>query len=125
LYIWGNGTLSLEGRGGGAGELLRGKYTKRISSSSTDREGVEEVSRGSGRSTRRGGSRRRSSAHVLCADLAAHHELVDVVELVPVLLVGVDVAEERLELGPARDGEVERLGGEEGLLVEEVLVVGV
>ncbi len=33
------------------------------------------------------------------------------------------VAEERLELRPARDTHVERLGGDEGIEVEEVEVV--
>ena len=37
--------------------------------------------------------------------------------------LSVLVLDERLELGAARDGEVERLGGEEGLEVEEVEVV--
>lgn len=43
--------------------------------------------------------------------------LADVVELVPVLVVHHDVAVERLEFGPARDGQVEGLGREERLLI--------
>mmetsp|Transcript_34164 Transcript_34164/g.96254 ORF Transcript_34164/g.96254 Transcript_34164/m.96254 type:complete len:297 (-) Transcript_34164:851-1741(-) len=52
-------------------------------------------------------------------------DLVNVVELVPVLVRGIRVAEEGLELGATRNGQVERLGGEERLEVEEVKVVGI
>lgn len=62
---------------------------------------------------------------VLGANGRAHDELVDVVELVPVVVAAVAVAEEGLELGPARDGDVERLGGRKSIAVEEVKVVGV
>ena len=43
---------------------------------------------------------------VLRADLVADDDLVDVVELVPVVLVRVVVPEQRLELGPARDRQI-------------------
>ena len=61
---------------------------------------------------------------VLGADGPPHDDLAHVVELVPVLLLLVlRVAEERLELRPARYGDVERLSREEVLAVEEVEVV--
>ena len=62
---------------------------------------------------------------VLRPDLVPDDDLVDVVELVPVLLIAVHVAEKRLELRPPRHGDVECLGGEERLLVEQVPVVPV
>mmetsp|Transcript_3491 Transcript_3491/g.11579 ORF Transcript_3491/g.11579 Transcript_3491/m.11579 type:complete len:907 (-) Transcript_3491:778-3498(-) len=60
---------------------------------------------------------------VLCPDRLADDDLVDVVELVPVVVVHLEVAVERLELRAARDGHVERLCGDEGVEVEEVKVV--
>lgn len=39
------------------------------------------------------------------------------------LLLEVDVPDERLKLGASRDGHVERLGGEESLEVKQVEVV--
>mmetsp|Transcript_736 Transcript_736/g.1704 ORF Transcript_736/g.1704 Transcript_736/m.1704 type:complete len:700 (-) Transcript_736:62-2161(-) len=60
---------------------------------------------------------------VLGAQRRADDELVDVVELVPVLVRLVHVPEQRLELRPARDAHVQRLGGEERLLLEQVEVV--
>ncbi|RUP50905.1 hypothetical protein BC936DRAFT_137165 [Jimgerdemannia flammicorona] len=60
---------------------------------------------------------------VLCTDGLANDDLVDVVELVPVLVGCVHVAVERLELGPAGNGHVEGLSGEEGVEVKEVKVV--
>jgi hypothetical protein len=62
---------------------------------------------------------------VLGAHRLADDDLVDVVELVPVVVVRVQVAVQRLELGPARDGHVERLCGEEGAEVKHVVVVRV
>lgn len=62
---------------------------------------------------------------VLGADGGADDELVDVVELVPVLVPRVHVAEQRLKLGPPRDAHVERLGGDEGVDVKQVEVVAV
>jgi len=63
---------------------------------------------------------------VLGADRrVAHHQLVDVVELVPVVVTPVAVAEQRLELGPPRDRDVERLGRRKRVAVEEVEVVRV
>jgi hypothetical protein len=47
--------------------------------------------------------------NVLGAEWLSDDDLVDVVELVPVLVVLVVVAEQRLELGAARDGQVQRL----------------
>ena len=60
---------------------------------------------------------------VLRPDLVPDDDLVDVVELVPVLLVPVHVAEKGLELGTPRHRDVESLRREEGLLIEEVPVV--
>lgn len=62
---------------------------------------------------------------VLCADGGPDDELVDVVELVPVLIARVHVPEQGLELGPAGNAHVERLGGDEGVGVEQVEVVQV
>mmetsp|Transcript_21507 Transcript_21507/g.56147 ORF Transcript_21507/g.56147 Transcript_21507/m.56147 type:complete len:221 (-) Transcript_21507:773-1435(-) len=62
---------------------------------------------------------------VLRADLVADDDLVDVVELVPVVLVRVVVAEQRLELRAARDRQIQRLRREETTTVEEVEVVRV
>ena len=62
---------------------------------------------------------------VLGADGSAHDELVDVVELVPVVVAAVAVAEEGLELGASRNRDVERLGGRKRVAVEEVKVVWV
>eukprot|EP00965_Chrysotila_dentata_P150735 4980259-Pleurochrysis_carterae.AAC.1 len=62
---------------------------------------------------------------VLGADGLADDDLVNVVELVPVVVVAVEVAVERLKLGPAGDGHVEALGRDERVDVEEVEVVGV
>ena len=60
---------------------------------------------------------------ILGPDRLTNDDLVDVVELVPVVVLGQGVLDEGLELGSARDGDVERLGGEEGLHVEQVEVV--
>jgi hypothetical protein len=62
---------------------------------------------------------------VLSANGGPNDELVDVVELVPVLIAGVHVAVQRLELGATRDAHVERLGGDEAVVVEEVEVVAI
>ena len=61
---------------------------------------------------------------VLGTQRLADDDLVNVVELVPVLVL-VEVAVERLELGSAGDGDVERLGGVERLEVKEIKVVRV
>mmetsp|Transcript_8069 Transcript_8069/g.26445 ORF Transcript_8069/g.26445 Transcript_8069/m.26445 type:complete len:203 (-) Transcript_8069:717-1325(-) len=60
---------------------------------------------------------------VLGADLVPDDDLIDVVEFVPIVLVNVRVSEQRLELGPAWDGAVERFGGKEGTLVKQMKVV--
>ena len=52
-----------------------------------------------------------------------HDELVHVVELVPVLVRLVHVSVQRFELGTSRYAHVQRLGGEEALVLEEVEVV--
>ena len=57
---------------------------------------------------------------VLRPDLLPDDDLVDVVELVPILIEGVHVAIKRLKLGTTRDGHVERLRRKERLLVEQV-----
>lgn len=62
---------------------------------------------------------------VLGPDLVTNDDLVDIVELVPVLLVAIHVSEERLELRSTRHRHVESLGREERLLVEQVPVVPV
>lgn len=62
---------------------------------------------------------------VLGADLLPDDDLVDVVELVPVVVKVVGVAEQGLEARATGDGHVERLGREERLGLEQVEVVGV
>ena len=56
---------------------------------------------------------------------ALDDELVNVVELVPVLICLVHPAVQGLEFGSSGDAHVERLGGEKSLLFEEVEVVPV
>eukprot|EP00452_MALV-II_sp_L67-6_P000143 gene143-gene222 len=53
----------------------------------------------------------------------ADDDFVDVVELIPVLVRVEGVAVERLELGPPRDGHVQRLGRVEALQIEQIEVV--
>ena len=65
----------------------------------------------------------RESHLVLGAQRGSDDQLVDVVELVPVLVSLVHVAVEGFKLWPAGDAHVQRLGGEERLLLEEVEVV--
>ena len=60
---------------------------------------------------------------VLSPDLVPHYDLVDVVELVPVLVLLVDVSVQGLELWPSRYCLVEGFCSVEALLVEEVKVV--
>mmetsp|Transcript_79856 Transcript_79856/g.222351 ORF Transcript_79856/g.222351 Transcript_79856/m.222351 type:complete len:337 (+) Transcript_79856:6104-7114(+) len=62
---------------------------------------------------------------VLRAQLLAHDDLVNVVELVPVLVLVVHVAVKGLELGPPRNRHVQGLRRVERLLLEEVEVVTV
>mmetsp|Transcript_22047 Transcript_22047/g.55884 ORF Transcript_22047/g.55884 Transcript_22047/m.55884 type:complete len:233 (+) Transcript_22047:5920-6618(+) len=50
-------------------------------------------------------------------------DLVDVIELVPVVVVRIQVAVERLELGASGNGHVQRLCREERAHVEEIVVV--
>ena len=60
---------------------------------------------------------------VLCAYRGTDDELVDVIELIPVLIARVHVSKEGLKLGPAGNAHVERLGRDEGVGVKEVEVV--
>mmetsp|Transcript_40931 Transcript_40931/g.121364 ORF Transcript_40931/g.121364 Transcript_40931/m.121364 type:complete len:508 (+) Transcript_40931:5381-6904(+) len=60
---------------------------------------------------------------VLGAQLLPDDDLVDVVELVPVLVLVVHVAVQRLELRASGNGHVQSLRGVERLLLEEVEVV--
>ncbi|RNA42797.1 hypothetical protein BpHYR1_029176 [Brachionus plicatilis] len=60
---------------------------------------------------------------VLGADGLANDDLVNVVELVPVLFVGIDVFDERLKFWTARYRDIERLGRKKRLQVEQVEVV--
>ena len=43
-------------------------------------------------------------------------------DLIPIVVVLLEVAVQRLKFGSARDGHVERLCGDEGVNVEEVCV---
>ena len=60
---------------------------------------------------------------VLGPDGLPDDDLVDVVELVPVVFKSSRVFDQRLVLGPSGDGDVQSLGGEKGLEVEQVEVV--
>ena len=60
---------------------------------------------------------------VFSADGRPDDELVDVIELIPVLVSGINVSKERLKLWPSWDAHVERLGSDEGIGVEKVEVV--
>mmetsp|Transcript_39335 Transcript_39335/g.83814 ORF Transcript_39335/g.83814 Transcript_39335/m.83814 type:complete len:530 (-) Transcript_39335:36-1625(-) len=60
---------------------------------------------------------------VLCSELLTNDDLVDVVELVPILILVVHVAVQRLELGASRNGHVQSLRSVERLLLEEVEVI--
>mmetsp|Transcript_3724 Transcript_3724/g.13066 ORF Transcript_3724/g.13066 Transcript_3724/m.13066 type:complete len:226 (+) Transcript_3724:6931-7608(+) len=60
---------------------------------------------------------------VLSPDGLPDDELVDVVELVPVLVPGLHVPEKGLELGPPRHAHVQGLGGDKVVPVEKVEVV--
>ena len=62
----------------------------------------------------------RESDLVLGSDHAPDDDLVDIVELVPILVIGVHVTVQRLKLGSTGKGNVERLGGEERLAVKQV-----
>mmetsp|Transcript_67280 Transcript_67280/g.140138 ORF Transcript_67280/g.140138 Transcript_67280/m.140138 type:complete len:884 (+) Transcript_67280:4960-7611(+) len=62
---------------------------------------------------------------VLGADLLADDNFVDVVELVPVLLVDVVIAVQRLKFRTPRDREVQRFRGIERLEIKEVEVVAI
>jgi len=62
---------------------------------------------------------------VLGPDGVSDDDLVDVVELVPVLVFFNHVLEQRLELGSAWNRHIECLCSVEGLLVKEVVVIGV
>ena len=55
----------------------------------------------------------RESNSVLCTNLLSNDNLVDVVELVPVLIKRIHVTIKGLKLGPPWNGHVQRLGSEE------------
>ena len=55
----------------------------------------------------------RKSDSVLRAHWVSNYDLVDVVEFIPVFILFIRISVERLELGTARDGHVECLGGVE------------
>ena len=88
-----------------------------------DVEGVRSVVNGDVDGAREGVVEVGEGDLVLGADLLPDHDLVDVVELVPVVVVVVRVAVEGLEARSTGDGDVERFGGEEGLGLEEVEVL--
>ena len=60
---------------------------------------------------------------VFCAYWSSDDELVDVIELIPILIAGVHVPEQRLKLGPSGNGHIERLGCDEGVSIEQIEVV--
>ena len=67
----------------------------------------------------------------LCARMMSHsvdppdNELVDVVELIPVLIARVHIAEQGLKLGPAWNAHVEALGCDERRRLKQIKVVAV
>ena len=62
----------------------------------------------------------RESNSVLCTDLLSNDNLVDVVELVPVLIKRIHVMIKGLKLGPPWNGHVQHLGSEEQFFVNKV-----
>jgi len=60
---------------------------------------------------------------VLCSDVLTNDDLVDIIELIPVIISVFDISVQRLKLGSTRDSHVEGLGREEALLVEQVEVI--
>lgn len=60
---------------------------------------------------------------ILSPDRLADDDFRDIVELVPVLILLVDVSVQWLEFRTARDGNVQGLSREEALQVEEIIVV--
>ncbi len=60
---------------------------------------------------------------VFCAYGSSDDELVNVIELIPVLIAGVHVPEQRLKLWPSGNGHIERLGCDEGVSIEQIEVV--
>ena len=62
---------------------------------------------------------------ILGADLLSNDDLVDVVELVPILFVHVVVTIERLKLRPSGYGQIQSLRGVKRLGVEEVKIVAI
>lgn len=62
---------------------------------------------------------------VLCSDWLPYYDLRDVVKLVPVLILLVDIPIQRLELWTSWYSDVQGLGSEEGLEIEQIVVVAV
>jgi hypothetical protein len=60
---------------------------------------------------------------ILCPHRVSNNDLADIIELVPVLVKIAKIPVERLKLRPTWYGNVKRLRGEEGLEVEQVVVV--
>ena len=60
---------------------------------------------------------------VLCTDRLPDNDLVDVVELIPIVINSEGIFDERLEFGASWNGHVESFGREEGFEVEQIEVV--
>ena len=65
----------------------------------------------------------RESDPVLCPDRLPDDDLVDVVELVPIVIQGSRILDQRLVFRTPGNSDVQCLSGEEGLQVEQVEVV--
>jgi hypothetical protein len=55
---------------------------------------------------------------ILCSHRVSHDNLADIIELIPILVEITKVPIKRLELGPARDGDVEGFGSKKRFQVE-------
>ncbi len=60
---------------------------------------------------------------ILCSDRLTNNDLVDVIELIPVILKRCGILDQRFVFGSSGDGNVKGLGREKGLQVEQVKVV--
>jgi hypothetical protein len=60
---------------------------------------------------------------ILSPDRLANYDFRDIIELVPVLILLVDVSVQWLEFRAAWDGNVQSLSREEALQIEEIIVV--
>ena len=60
---------------------------------------------------------------VLCADLVAHHYLIYVIELIPILIVLMLIPVEGFKLGAAWYSHIQSFSSVETLLIKQVEVI--